>query len=89
MKAAKSGEIETLLTRFVRPFLTQHGQNCDEFFIGEMSNGKWTRETKMKFLDLIADQDQRKGALFEFLLTIEKPWPKNIEAFALKNSKTA
>ena len=43
----------------------------------------------MKFLDLITDQDERKGALFKFLLTIEKPWPKTIEAFALKNCKTA
>ena len=55
----------------------------------ELAKPKWNRDAKMKLIESITDTQKRKEALYNLLVSLDKPWPKEVEAFATNTFKTA
>ena len=43
----------------------------------------------MRLIESITDTQKRKEALYTLLISLDKPWPKEVEAFATNTFKTA
>jgi len=89
ISSAKQSEIEPLLTKFVTPFLSANCRNGDDIFVEELAKAKWNTDVKIRFIESISDAERRKKALYNLLLTFGKPWPKQVENFALNIFKSA